>query len=178
MFLDPSTLSEDGTVALSAVSFSKDGRYFARMPPRRRVRTGSRSASWIPKPGPDRRPHRMGEILRRPCGPPDSKGFITAPMTPPKRGVYSSQNQFQKVYYHARNAAVVRPAHLRTRRIRCVTSRPEPLRTTASGSSSSRRRYFRNDPLSENLREGVPHAARRLPTITHRSAAGGPVLLA
>lgn len=47
LFLDPNTLSEDGTVALAAVSFSKDGRYLAYARPHP-VRTGSRSGWWIP----------------------------------------------------------------------------------------------------------------------------------
>ena len=42
VFIDPNTLSEDGTVALSGVTFSKDGKYCATRSPHR-VRTGSKS---------------------------------------------------------------------------------------------------------------------------------------
>ena len=99
VFLDPNALSDDGTVALAAMSFSKDGRYFAYSEAASgsdwvviRVidtETGSLAADrieWVKFSGAQWAP--------------DSKGFYYSAYDAPKSGVYSSQNQFQKVYYH------------------------------------------------------------------------------
>ena len=99
VFLDPNTLSDDGTVALAATSFSKDGRYFAYSAAASgsdwvviRVidtETGSLAADrieWVKFSGAQWAP--------------DSKGFYYSAYDAPESGVYSSQNQFQKVYYH------------------------------------------------------------------------------
>lgn len=99
VFLDPNTLSEDGTVALSAVSFSEDGRYCAYSTAAsgsdwvviRVMNTGDLSLTedrieWVKFSGADWAP--------------DSKGFYYSAYDAPREGVYSSQNQFQKVFYH------------------------------------------------------------------------------
>ena len=99
VFLDPNTLSDDGTVALAAMSFSKDGRYYAYSAAAsgsdwveiRVMDTADKSLTtdrieWVKFSGAEWAP--------------DSKGFYYSAYDAPKEGVYSSQNQFQKVYYH------------------------------------------------------------------------------
>ncbi len=99
VFLDPNTLSEDGTVALSALSFSKDGRYCAyaaaasgsdwveiRIMETESKKLTSDKINWV---------KFSGAVWA-----PDSKGFYYSAYDAPKEGVYSSQNQFQKVWYH------------------------------------------------------------------------------
>lgn len=99
VFLDPNTLSEDGTVALSALSFSKDGRYCAyaaaasgsdwveiRVMETESKKLTSDKINWV---------KFSGAVWA-----PDSKGFYYSAYDAPKEGVYSSQNQFQKVWYH------------------------------------------------------------------------------
>lgn len=99
VFLDPNTLSDDGTVALSEVTFSKDGRYCAYSVAAsgsdwvqiRVKRTDDGSATddridWV---------KFSGAVWA-----PDSEGFYYSAYDAPEKGVYSSQNQFQKVYYH------------------------------------------------------------------------------
>lgn len=99
MFFDPNTLSGDGTVALAAMSFSKDGRYFAYSAAAsgsdwvviRVVNTADRTLTedkieWVKFSGAEWTP--------------DSEGFYYSAYDAPESGVYSSQNQFQKVYYH------------------------------------------------------------------------------
>ena len=99
VFLDPNTLSDDGTVALAAMSFSKDGNYFAYSAAAsgsdwveiRVMNTADKSLAtdkinWVKFSGAQWAP--------------DSKGFYYSAYDAPKSGVYSSQNQFQKVYYH------------------------------------------------------------------------------
>jgi len=99
LFLDPNALSEDGTVALSALSFSKDGRYCAYAAAAsgsdwveiRVMRTDDKSLTgdrieWV---------KFSGAVWA-----PDSEGFYYSAYDAPKQGVFSSQNQFQKVYYH------------------------------------------------------------------------------
>ncbi len=99
VFLDPNALSEDGTVALSATSFSKDGRYFA-------YSVAASGSDWVEIRVMD---STTGTLLPDKIEwvkfsgaewAPDSKGFYYSAYDAPKEGVYSSQNQFQKVYYH------------------------------------------------------------------------------
>lgn len=99
VFIDPNTLSKDGTVALSGVTFSKDGKYCAYsvaasgsdwveirvMNTADRTLTSDR-INWVKFSGAEWAP--------------DSKGFYYSAYDAPQKGVFSSQNQFQKVYYH------------------------------------------------------------------------------
>ncbi|MDE6623000.1 MAG: prolyl oligopeptidase family serine peptidase [Alistipes sp.] len=99
VFLDPNTLSDDGTVALSDISFSKDGRYCA-------YATAASGSDWVEIRVTDT--ESMTQTADRiewvkfsgAVWAPDSKGFYYSAYDAPKAGVYSSQNQFQKVYYH------------------------------------------------------------------------------
>ena len=99
VFLDPNTLSEDGTVALSAVSFSKDGRYFA-------YAAAASGSDWVEIRVMDTETRALTEDriewvkFSGAVWAPDSKGFYYSAYDAPKEGVYSSQNQSQKVYYH------------------------------------------------------------------------------
>ena len=100
VFLDPNKLSDDGTVALSDISFSKDGRYFA-------YAAAASGSDWVEI----RVMNTADGSLTEDCikwvkfsgavWAPDSKGFYYSAYDAPKSSVYSSQNQFQKVYYHA-----------------------------------------------------------------------------
>ena len=100
IFLDPNALSDDGTMALSNLTFSEDGAYMA-------YSTAASGSDWV-----------VIRVMRTADGSltddtiewvkfsgatwaPDSKGFYYSAYDAPKAGVYSSQNQFQKVYYHA-----------------------------------------------------------------------------
>ena len=99
VFLDPNTLSEDGTVALSAVSFSKNGRYFA-------YAAAASGSDWVEIRVMDTETKALTEDriewvkFSGAEWAPDSKGFYYSAYDAPKEGVYSAQNQFQKVYYH------------------------------------------------------------------------------
>ncbi len=99
IFLDPNALSEDGTVALSALDFSKDGRYCA-------YATAASGSDWV-----EIRVMRTDDKsltgdriewvkFSGAVWAPDSEGFYYSAYDAPKQGVFSSQNQFQKVYYH------------------------------------------------------------------------------
>jgi len=99
VFLDPNTLSEDGTVALNSVSFSEDGRYCA-------YGTAASGSDWVEI-------RVMTTADMQPTGDrvdwikfsgvqwaPDSEGFYYSAYDAPKQGVFTSQNRFQKVFYH------------------------------------------------------------------------------
>lgn len=99
VFLDPNTFSDDGTVALAALSFSEDGAYCAYAVSAsgsdwveiRVMRTADKQLTddrinWVKNSGASWAP--------------DSKGFYYSAYDKPEAGVYSSQNQYQKVYYH------------------------------------------------------------------------------
>ena len=99
VFLDPNTLSEDGTVALSGISFSEDGRYLA-------YAASASGSDWsdihVIRTA-DKQP--TGDIVKwvklsNAVWTPDEKGFYYSTFDVPEAGVYSSQNQYQKVYYH------------------------------------------------------------------------------
>ncbi len=99
LFLDPNTLAEDGTKALGEINFSDDGRYCA-------YSVAGSGSDWV-------------DIYVIDCSTmeqlsdkiswvkfsgavwsPDSKSFYYSAYDAPKEGVYSTQNQYQKVYYH------------------------------------------------------------------------------
>ena len=99
VFLDPNKLSDDGTVALGGVSFSDDGRYCA-------YTEAASGSDWV-------KIRVLDTATGTPTGDciewvkfsgaawsPDSKGFYYSAYDAPKKGVYSAQNQYQKVYYH------------------------------------------------------------------------------
>lgn len=100
VFLDPNALSDDGTVALAGVSFSEDGKYCA-------YSVAASGSDWVEirvldvasgTPTADR---IEWVKFSGATWSPDSKGFYYSAYDAPKAGVYSSQNRFQKVYYHA-----------------------------------------------------------------------------
>lgn len=100
VFLDPNALSDDGTVALAAVSFSKDGRYCA-------YSESASGSDWVVIRVRDTATGLATEDriewvkFSGAQWSPDSKGFYYSAYDAPQEGVYSSQNQHQKVYYHA-----------------------------------------------------------------------------
>ncbi|MEG2063940.1 MAG: prolyl oligopeptidase family serine peptidase [Alistipes sp.] len=104
VFLDPNTFSQDGTMALGVLTFSEDNSYCAYSVAAsgsdwveiRVMNTADKSLTkdvinWVKNSGA--------------TWAPDSKGFYYSAYDAPTKGVFSSQNQFQKVYYHALGTA-------------------------------------------------------------------------
>ncbi len=99
IFLDPNSLSDDGTVALHSGAFTKDGRYFA-------YSLASAGSDWVKIYVMDTETRQLlpdsiswvkfsGVDWTR-----DGKGFYYSAYDAPKEGVYSAQNSNQKVYFH------------------------------------------------------------------------------
>lgn len=99
VFLDPNALSEDGTVALVDVSFSKDGKYCA-------YAASASGSDWVEirvlntADGSLTQDRIEWVKFSGAVWSPDSEGFYYSAYDAPTEGVYSSQNQFQKVWYH------------------------------------------------------------------------------
>ena len=99
VFLDPNQLSNDGTVALAAISFSKDGKYLA-------YATAASGSDWVEIRVMDTESKKQLDDCIKwvkfsgATWAPDGKGFYYSRYDEPKQGVYSSKNEFQKVYYH------------------------------------------------------------------------------
>ena len=99
VFLDPNTLSDDGTVALVSTSFSKDGKYFA-------YSTAASGSDWVEIRVMDSESRQLlddriewvkfsGAVWA-----PNGKGFYYSAYDAPAAGVFSSKNENQKVYFH------------------------------------------------------------------------------
>ena len=101
VFFDPNTLSEDGTVALHAGTFTKDGKYYA-------YALASAGSDWVEIKVLDTKSMQpladhikwvkfSGASWTR-----DDRGFYYSAYDAPKEGeaVYSAQNTNQKVYFH------------------------------------------------------------------------------
>ena len=97
VFLDPNTLSEDGTVALQSGAFTKDGRYFA-------YSLASAGSDWVKIYVMDTATKQLlpdsiswvkfsGVDWTR-----DGKGFYYSAYDAPTEGIYSAQNSNQKVF--------------------------------------------------------------------------------
>ena len=99
LFLDPNALSTDGTTALINVSFSDDGRWCA-------YAAAEAGSDWVTI-------HVVETATGRPTQDaiewvkfsgatwaPDSEGFYYSAYDAPDANVYSSKNEYQKVYYH------------------------------------------------------------------------------
>ena len=101
VFLDPNTLSEDGTVALNTATFSKDGKLFA-------YSLTSAGSDWVEIFVMDAESktllsdHIKWVKFSGASWSPDNKGFYYSAYDAPKEGdaLYSAQNTNQKVYYH------------------------------------------------------------------------------
>ena len=101
VFLDPNTLSEDGTVALNTATFSKDGKLFA-------YSLASAGSDWVEIFVMDAEnktllaDHIKWVKFSGASWSPDCKGFYYSAYDAPKEGeaLYSAQNTNQKVYYH------------------------------------------------------------------------------
>lgn len=98
-FIDPNTLSQDGTSALSSLSFSMDGRYAA-------YGVSSAGSDWVQIRVIDT--ESMATLddtidwvkFSQAVWSADGEGFFYSAYDAPTQGVYSTQNQFHKVYYH------------------------------------------------------------------------------
>ncbi len=100
VFLDPNTLSTDGTVALGSVSYSRDDRYMA-------YAVAAAGSDWVKihvrdvETGKDLSDLVEWVKFSGAVWAPDSKGFYYSCYEAPKDGnIYSAQNQHQMVYYH------------------------------------------------------------------------------
>lgn len=100
VFLDPNALSPDGTVALSSIAFSKDGKYMAYG----LAQSGSDWVTVYVKEIPTGRTLSDEVHWLKFSGPSwaaDSQGFYYQGYEKPTAGAeLSGKNQFQKVYYH------------------------------------------------------------------------------
>ncbi|QGX41712.1 S9 family peptidase [Permianibacter aggregans] len=100
VLLDPNTLSADGTVALSGVEISKNGRYIAYGV----SKSGSDWQTWAVRDvrtGKDLNDNIEWVKFSSAAWTPDEKGFYYARYDAPKAGEeLSGQNYFQKLYYH------------------------------------------------------------------------------
>lgn len=99
VFLDPNSLSDDGTVALAALAFSEDDRYVA-------YAAAASGSDWV-------KIHVMETATGRllddriewvknsgASWAPDSEGFYYSAYDAPGKNLYSAQNQYQKIRYH------------------------------------------------------------------------------
>ncbi len=100
VFLDPNTLSADGTVALGAASFSRDGKWLA-------YSVAAAGSDWVKiylrdtETGEDAPEVIEWVKFSGAVWAADSKGFYYSCYEAPKDGnIYSAQNQHQMVYYH------------------------------------------------------------------------------
>ena len=99
LFLDPNTLSADGTTALVDVSFSDDGRWCA-------YAAAEAGSDWVRIHVVDTATGQLTQDVIEwvkfsgATWAPDSEGFYYSAYDAPKANVYSSKNECQKVYYH------------------------------------------------------------------------------
>lgn len=99
VFLDPNALSDDGTVALAALSFSKDDRYVA-------YAAAASGSDWVKiyvmETATGRLLNDRIEWVKNSGASwaPDSEGFYYSAYDAPGKNVYSAQNQYQKIRYH------------------------------------------------------------------------------
>ncbi len=100
VLLDPNTLSEDGTVALSGIAISRDGRYLAHG----LSRSGSDWQEWKVRDiatGEDLPDHLRWVKFSGASWTLDGQGFFYSRYDEPPPGrEYESANYFQKLYYH------------------------------------------------------------------------------
>jgi len=100
VLLDPNTLSEDGTVALSGIAISRDGRYLAYG----LSRSGSDWQEWKVRDietGEDLPDHLRWIKFSGASWTLDGQGFFYSRYDEPAPGSeYESANYFQKLYYH------------------------------------------------------------------------------
>ena len=99
VFLDPNKLSDDGTVAVSSMAISKDGKYLA-------YSEAASGSDWVVIRVMDTETKQLTDdtiewVKFSGAGwAPDSKGFYYSAYDAPKSNAYSSKNEFQKVFYH------------------------------------------------------------------------------
>ncbi len=99
LILDPNSLSEDGTSALSSISFSEDGRYCA-------YGVSAAGSDWVEMRVMDLEKMEILEDrinwikFSKATWSADNKGFFYSAYDAPGEGIFSNQNQFHKVYYH------------------------------------------------------------------------------
>ena len=100
MLLDPNALSEDGTVSLSAISISDDGKYLAYAT----SASGSDWRDWHVREvatGTDLEDHIQWTKFIDASWAPDGSGFYYGGYEAPKGGdEYEEANYFQKLYFH------------------------------------------------------------------------------
>ena len=135
VLLDPNTLSEDGTVALSAVAYSENGRYMA-------YSVSVAGSDWVEirirevATGKDLKDVIRNVKFSGASWAADSKGFYYSAYDKPKKGAeLSEQNRFQKVYYHKLGQAQRNDALI-------YEDKEHPLRYFSSGDSDDGRWLF------------------------------------